>query len=143
MTAISEIDEAEIWLYQTLTADPVVTATFGTNIGHNPLARGGGYPRLTYNSFTAQEDLRLVGSEIFYAKLRFVVRAIVEGTNTFAIKDALAAMHAAIDSKYGFTDSAYIVSCTRVRPYYLHEMSDSLEYTHQGGEYLIRIRPKN
>lgn len=143
MSAISEIDEAEIWLYDTLTNDATVSATFGDNIGHNPLPRESGFPRLTYNAFTAQEDLILVGSDIYYAKLRFVVRAIVPGNSTYAIKDALAAMHAAIHGKYGFTDSAYIVSCTRVRPYYLHEMSDSLEYTHQGGEYLIRIRPKN
>ena len=39
MSAISEIDEAEIWLYDTLTNDATVSATFGDNIGHTPLPR--------------------------------------------------------------------------------------------------------
>lgn len=141
--AIDEITEAQIWLQATLSADPTVASVFGTNVGQNPLPRESAYPRLTYNCLTPQNDLILVGSDIYYASLRFVVRGIVKGNSTYAIKDALAAMHTAIHAKYGFTDDAYIVSCVRVRPYHLPEISDSIEYTHQGGEYLIRLRPRD
>jgi len=143
VATIDPISEAKIWLYQTLSADPTCAATFGDSIGDHPLDRDAGFPKLTYTCLTPQNDLLLVGTDIFWSGLRFFVRAIVEGNNTLAIKPALVALHDAIHGKYGYTDDAYIVSCTRIRPYYLHEMSDSLEYTHQGGEYLIRLRPRN
>lgn len=141
--AINEINEAQKWLYSMLTANATVVSTFGTNVGANPLPRDKGFPRLTYNCFTPQDDLLLVGTGIFWAGLRFVVRAIVEGNDTLDVDAGLEAMHDSIHGQYGFTTDAYIVSCVRVRPYYLHEMSDSIEYTHIGGEYLIRIRPRN
>lgn len=143
MVAIDEITEAQIWLYSTLSADAGVTAVFGSSIGTNPLPRETAYPRLTYNCLTPLNDLILVGSEIFYASLRFCVRGIVKGNDTYDIRAGLAAMHTALHGKNGFTDDAYIVSCVRVRPYHLPEISDSIEYTHQGGEYLIRLRPKD
>jgi hypothetical protein len=143
MAAIDEITEAEIWLRSTLTAASAVTDVFDDRISVHPGPRGAEFPRLTYVCMTPQDDLMLVGTDIFWAKLRFVVRAITPGSDATPISAGVAAMHEAIHGKYGFTDNAYIVSCTRIRPYKMYEVLDSVEHLHLGGEYLIQIRPRD
>lgn len=143
MATIDPQTEAEIWLQSTLSAAAPVVAVFEDRITTHPGPRGAEYPRLTYTCLTPMDSLLLVGTDIFWDSMRFIVRGIIEGDDRTILRPGVIAIQDAIHGKWGGTDNAYIVSCVRVRPYYMFEMSDSIGYTHIGGEYLIRLRPKS
>lgn len=142
-TAIDPITEAEIWLRATLLASDAVTAVYGNKITTHPGPRALGYPILTFFCLTPENDLMLVGTDILWAELRFVVRGITEGDDRLVLRPGVVAVQEALHGKYGYTDNAYIVSCTRIRPFSMHEMADSKDYYHLGAEYNIKIRPRN
>lgn len=140
MAAIDEVTEAEIWLRATLLAHTGVTSVFGSNVYTHPGPRNASYPKLTYNLLAPSDDTMLVGTDTWWANLRFLIRGIIEGDDRLTITDGIAAVKDAIHGKTGVTTNAQIVSCVRLRPFQMFEMQDSKAYLHLGGEYKLQVR---
>lgn len=143
MNFIEPVTEAEIWLQSVLNADASVLAVFAERITTHPAPRDSGYPILTHFCLTPEDNLILVGGDIYWATLRFLIRGIALGDDRLTLRPGVAAMHAALHNKRGETAVAFIESCIQIRPFTMLEMADSIEYYHVGGEYQIKVRAKD
>lgn len=143
MTFIEPITEAEIWLLSRLKNDTGVQTTFGTRVSTHPSPRTWTYPVLTYFCLTPQDNLMVVGGDIFWSTLRFLVRGIVQGDDHMALRNGIAAVQGALHKQRGETSNAFIESCIQIRPFSMTEMADSIQFYHLGGEYQIRVRAKD
>lgn len=130
------------WVYTRITTDAAVQAALGGSLAaaqarvwEGVAPDGTAEP---YVTFTVQDplDVKVVGLVQVMATVRFQVRVTAEGASYDAVKDAYAAVHAALEAQTNQqTPDGLVLTCGRVSGYQFPERVNGIEYRHLGGLY--------
>jgi hypothetical protein len=142
---IDPITEAEIYIRTALMDNPTLVSIFSSFIGTHPGPRRESdgtpltYPILTYTHIGGFSDTILVGGETFQSRLRFLIRGITDTNDQMLVSPGVVEIQRALHFTSGYTDNATISACYRDKPFKMIEITNSAEYIHLGGEYIIHI----
>ena len=143
LTEISEIVEAFIWVRATLVADTQLNTAIGGRVYPDIAPLDAAYPFITMQVLDT-EDYRIVGPNTLWSTLQFLIRVTTDQKTVYNIRTIDARMNRLLHAQSGETTDAKIVECVRLRPHHAPtEESEGVFYSHLGGEYRLRVQPKN
>jgi len=139
---VAETIEAQIWIRATLLANSGFSSAVSSQVYGGVAPNSATYPFVTMQILST-DDRPLVGGGILWSDVVMLVRATIDKRSAYEIRSIAAAIQQLLHAKSGTTVDAKIVSCSRIRPHAAPtEETDGIFYSHLGGEYRIRVKPK-
>ncbi len=82
------IPTVNTWLYETLSADAVVAATFGDRVYEADIPQGTAYPALVYQ-FMSGVPVSVIGGETVFTNMVYLIKGIAKGNSTIPLETAM------------------------------------------------------
>ena len=137
-TIEDELSVIEVWIVETLNADPTVAQLVGGRIFDTPPPEGTQYPYIIYN-MSSVNDVRGVGTQRIMSDTIYIVKAVASTEQTRRLAELAGAMDAALTltqpAAVGLIGTVH--SSVRERPVKFNEYTGGNRYSHRGGEYAI------
>lgn len=130
-----ELDTAEQWVYQILTANPTIAAA-GV---YNALADSSA-DRYVVFQFQGGTRLKVIGNVDVWSDLVYLVK-VVDKSTSYSTSTALrAAITTTLDGAGGTTPDGTVFACIRENPIRYTEVSNGVQYKHAGDTWRLFVR---
>ena len=130
-----ELDTAEQWLYQTLTANATIAAA-----GVYNAVAGGTTTRYVVFQFQGGSRYKVIGNVDVWSDLVYLIKVVDKSTTYNTSKPLRAAITSALDGASGTTVDGVVFACIREAPIRYVEVSNGVEYRHSGDLWRIYAR---
>lgn len=129
---------AERWLYETLSADGVLSAGL-TGFYAQLAPEGAVSPYVVWQTYV-DADYPTFNQTRVWADLGYVVKIIKEGSSGVSIEALAKQMDSLLHRVSGSTTGGNIVSCHRDLPFSFIETAEGKTYRHLGGVYRVKVQ---
>ena len=130
---------ADTWLYDTLSADVVLTATAPGGVWADTAPVGTTEPFVTFTK-VAGRDHKAIGSIRVWEDCLYDVKATKADTKYTDLDAAADRIDAVLHDVAATVTGGRIVQCTRESGLRLSEVTDGVSYRHLGGTYRLQVR---
>lgn len=135
VTGVEEL-EAGRWIKKQVEAE-LGNAISGAWLDLIP--EGANFPAVRFNMQNTF-DVRAVAQEIIMSRLTFQVVAVIDSESVLPLVDLSNRIFLALHRRSGVTDSARILSCTRIQPWGSTENEQSHTFRSGGGIYELLVQ---
>ncbi len=132
-------DVAETWLYERLTADPVIAAA---GVYSEVPPEGTALPYVIFQTQFQGLDVPAVGAVRIWTEQLYTVKTIVEGGSYSPASDLANRIDAQLHGKSGAAGGGRVVSCVREQTISFTTREHGVEYRHRGGTYRLQVQEK-
>lgn len=118
---------------------PPGSVTAQPRLAHGVAPAGMPYPLVVFQMLSGGNDKRtLIGNRI-WSTPTYLVKVVAQGSSTDAVESTAGRIDAALHQAKGNVSGGAVVSCLRIRPHELPELTDGKYYSNIGGEYTFQI----
>lgn len=139
---MSEIVEAEQWLYSTLSGDSTLTGLATGGVWRVLAPAKTALPYVIFQKQAAR-DVSTVAAIRIMDSLLYTVKAVVLKSDYLAKGAAMAdRIDTLLHRQTATTSNAYVFACYREEPFSMDELTAGTEYSHLGGIYRLYVQSK-
>lgn len=136
---MSDVVQAERWLYSALAADSALGSAVATRIYSDIAPQSSALPCVVFQR-QAGHDVRGTGPVRIMSSMLYTIRVIDETGSFTTIEAPADRIDAVLHASSGTVAGGTVVACTRESPFSMVESNDGRTFRHLGGIYRLYVQ---